>query len=286
MLLERLDMGESQMSELITCFVIQRFDGGTYDRRYRETIAPAIENGGAKPVRADEVLGTTPVIDKIESSIQRSTIAFADISEDNGNVFLELGYALALNIPLVMVCDRSKRDKLPFDVSHRPVIFYNTEAQSDFEKLADNIEKNVRAAIEERRQRKTFAPAMPESESEWERLENACLLELLDQDLRSGQSGIWYLQRQIMGDGVSERMVALAVSNLVEKSLVATSQSFDENNEPYVMITLTPEGRNYLLRSYSTLMQEEKDRIALRPSKKSPRPAASFDSDLDDDVPF
>ena len=82
---------------LKTCFVIQRFDGGIYDRRYQETFAPAIELAGAKPLRADEVLGTTPVIEKIESGLRAATVAFADVSEDNANVFLELGYALSLN---------------------------------------------------------------------------------------------------------------------------------------------------------------------------------------------
>jgi hypothetical protein len=35
---------------LKTCFVMQRFDGAVYDRRYRETFAPAIETAGAKPL--------------------------------------------------------------------------------------------------------------------------------------------------------------------------------------------------------------------------------------------
>lgn len=94
-------------------FVVQCFDGGVYDRRYRETFAPAIKDGGATPVRADETLGTKPVIEKIEAALRRTTIAFGEISDDNPNVFFELGYALALNIPTVIVCERSKRDKLP-----------------------------------------------------------------------------------------------------------------------------------------------------------------------------
>lgn len=77
---------------MATCFVMQVFDGGAYDRRYEESFAPAIKEGGAVAVRSDKLLGTKPVIEKIEGSLRSATIAFAEISEDNPNVFVELGY--------------------------------------------------------------------------------------------------------------------------------------------------------------------------------------------------
>lgn len=43
-----------------TCFVIQSFDGSVYDRRYKETIRPALIAANVEPQRADEILGLNP----------------------------------------------------------------------------------------------------------------------------------------------------------------------------------------------------------------------------------
>ena len=69
-----------------TCFVIQSFDGGKYDRRYSETIKPALIKAEVDPQRADEILGLNPVIDKIETAIESASICIAEVSEDNPNV--------------------------------------------------------------------------------------------------------------------------------------------------------------------------------------------------------
>ena len=109
-----------------TCFVIQEFDDGdTFDRRYEETISPALIAAEVAPRRADEILGLQPVINKIEDAIQQASICVAEVSTDKSNVWLELGYALAVNRPVVILCDDQKRVKLPFDIQHRPVYFIN-----------------------------------------------------------------------------------------------------------------------------------------------------------------
>ena len=118
-----------------TCFVIQAFDGGMFDRRYRETIKPALLKANVDPQRADEILGLNPVVEKIETAIESAAICIAEVSIDNPNVWLELGYALALNRPTVILCDKSMRSKLPFDIQHRPVIFYRTDSRSGYEEL-------------------------------------------------------------------------------------------------------------------------------------------------------
>jgi hypothetical protein len=39
---------------MATCFVIQPFDRGKFDRRYKDTFKPAIEAAGFEPYRVDE----------------------------------------------------------------------------------------------------------------------------------------------------------------------------------------------------------------------------------------
>jgi len=130
--------------KISTCFVIQEFDdGGMFDRRYKDVIAPAIQSANARPLRADEILGLNPIIEKIEKAIRESDICVAEVSTDNPNVWMELGYALALRKPSIIICDKGKRSKLPFDVQHRPVIFYSSESSSDFDDLKQKLKTNI-----------------------------------------------------------------------------------------------------------------------------------------------
>jgi hypothetical protein len=132
-----------------SCFVIQQFDeGGTYDKRYTETICPALVAAGVSPKRADQILGLQPIIEKIQQAIEDASICVAEVSTDNPNVWLELGYALSLNRPTVILCDKALRQKLPFDISHRPVIFYRTDSKSGYEELEEKIVINVKNELE------------------------------------------------------------------------------------------------------------------------------------------
>jgi nucleoside 2-deoxyribosyltransferase len=269
-----------------TCFVIQRFDGAVYDKRYRETFAPAIEQGGAKAIRADEVLGTRPVVEKIEAGLRSSDIAFAEISEDNPNVFLELGYALALNVPTVIVCDRAKRQRLPFDIAHRPINFYSTDALSDYENISREVRVAVSAALLESETRQTVEPiAVPGvlGEAQIDDVKSACLIALLDQTLRAPMgTTLWQIQKEVSGIGLTERMVALAIASLAAEGLIEKFDNTDQNDEPYCTFALTDLGSKYLLRSYSSLMQQERDRTA--PQQRFT--LRGTPDGLDDDVPF
>jgi hypothetical protein len=254
-----------------------------YDKRYRETFAPAIEKAGAKPIRADEVLGTRPVVEKIEEGLRSADVAFAEISEDNPNVFLELGISLALSIPTVIVCDKAKRQRLPFDIAHRPVTFYVTDAQSDYEKIAHEVEAGIAAALLE--SRRSNGPELSTADqSHVDEVKGACLIALLDQSLRSPTgSSLWEIQKEVSSAGISERMVALAIASLVDAKLVDQLHLTGDHGEEYNNYVLSESGTKYLLRSYSTLMQQERDR--LRPQSTT-RKGVAFNTDLDDDVPF
>lgn len=272
-----------------TCFVIQRFDGGTYDRRYKETFAPAIEKGGAEPVRADEVLGTRPIVTKIEQGLRAADVAFAEVSEDNPNVFLELGYALALGVPTVIACDRSKRDKLPFDIAHRPVNFYGSDSQSDWEKIGDQITKEISAALLEKRVDESFAVQSTDSRNtNVDEVRGACLIELLEQTMRSPEGAtLWELQKELSPRSISSRMVALALTSLLHDELIARHEVTGSNYDEYVSYTLSDKGQKHILRDYAALMQQEQATAELQQSfgwSKSKTPSG-YD-DLDDDIPF
>jgi len=69
-----------------TCFVIQPFDGDTFDKRFDEIFAPAIRDAGLEPYRVDRDPDVEVPIDAIETGIQSATVCLADITTDNPNV--------------------------------------------------------------------------------------------------------------------------------------------------------------------------------------------------------
>jgi len=91
------------------CFVIQPFDdGGKFDKRYEEVYKKAIDKAGIEAYRIDKDPSTRNI--EIEEKIASSKICFADITEDNPNVWYELGYAFARGKDVVMVSDSTREN--------------------------------------------------------------------------------------------------------------------------------------------------------------------------------
>ena len=72
------------------CFVIQPFDNGPFDKRYKDIFAPAIVNAGLEPYRVDRDPSVTIPIEEIQAGIESSEICLAEISIDNPNVWFSL----------------------------------------------------------------------------------------------------------------------------------------------------------------------------------------------------
>jgi hypothetical protein len=267
-----------------TCFVMQVFDGGPYDRRYEETFAPAIQTGGAVPVRADKILGTKPVIEKIEAALRDATIAFAEISGDNPNVFTELGYALDQGIPIVLVCDRAKRKSLPFDISHRPVIFYKTESQGDFEQLSRDVEGAIAAALveaNERQAKRIKQSGGIDQPGQTDDLKNRIALAILEGEIGDPEGiSAYRLLNAVSREGTSERLASLAILGLTNDAIITSSATTDRDGDAYVTYQLTDKGKSLLLGQYAEIKRAEENQ-----QRERPKPAA-FTTDLDDDVPF
>lgn len=120
-----------------TCFVIQPFSR-FYENRFDIVYSRAIESAGLIPCRSGGP-DTEDIIVYIKNSIREAHICFADITEDNPNVFYEVCYADTLGKPLIMVCNERIRNakELPTDIKGRNVLFYDGE-KIDFEPLYRN----------------------------------------------------------------------------------------------------------------------------------------------------
>lgn len=129
-----------------TVFSIMKFEKD-FDELYHEVIIPKFRQYGYSCVRADECYTSSPIIQDIIREIEDASIIIADITMDNPNVFYELGYAHALKKPTILLADKNKRDKLPFDISGFRTIFYtNTiggkrEIENILGKYIENISR-------------------------------------------------------------------------------------------------------------------------------------------------
>ena len=131
-----------------TCFVIQPFDSGKYDKRFNDIYKPALEQVGIEPYRVDQDPAVEVQIDAIENGIRDATICLADITTNNPNVWYELGFAFASGRSVIMVCSDERPDGgFPFDIQHRTVIKYSADSPSDFEKLRNDITKRAKALV-------------------------------------------------------------------------------------------------------------------------------------------
>ncbi len=130
-----------------TCFVIQPFDnGGVFDKRYDDVLVPAIIEGGLNAYRVDRDPSANILIENIEDGIRGANICLADITEDNPNVWFELGFAFASKKDVILICSE-ERTIFPFDVQHRRIITYRTGSPSDFEKLKKAIVPRIKTLL-------------------------------------------------------------------------------------------------------------------------------------------
>ncbi|MGA3942965.1 hypothetical protein ACI2VA_17110 [Ralstonia nicotianae] len=113
---------------------------------------PAIEAAGMMAYRVDQDSSATVLVEAIEKNIKRAAVCLADITEDNPNVWYELGFAYAAGRPVVMACsdERQKAGKrFPFDIQHRAIVTYKTESPRDFQSFKDNLTERLKAMLKQ-----------------------------------------------------------------------------------------------------------------------------------------
>ncbi|GIP19645.1 hypothetical protein J40TS1_52870 [Paenibacillus montaniterrae] len=129
------------------CFVIQPFDGSTFDNRYEDSLVPSIDAAGLTPYRVDRDPSVVIPIIEIETAIKNAQVVLADISLDNPNVWLELGFAIAHKKSIVLICSDIRNSRFPFDIQHRAIIKYKTDSKRDFYLLEHQITEKLRGIV-------------------------------------------------------------------------------------------------------------------------------------------
>jgi nucleoside 2-deoxyribosyltransferase len=258
------------------CFVMQPFDGSTYDSRYTDTFAPAISEAGFEPYRVDRDPQVEIPIQDIEEGIRDCTVCLAEVSTDNPNVWFELGYAIAIDKPVCLVCSDERKGKFPFDIQHRKILEYQTRSKSDFDRLQDEITKTL-SALRERGQRLQSLQQIERhtGELELQNHEVAALVVLGQGNLRGAMLS-WDIEKDMAKAGFNELATMLAVRSLLTRRMVEETQIEFQYEDPATGYRLSDLGVSWL--------QENIDKLNLRADPKPPRnstPAIDHD-----DIPF
>lgn len=124
------------MTQRPLCFVAMPFGkkptaGGTqidFDEVYRELIAPAIEEAGFEPLRADEEMTAGIIHKPMFERLILCEYAIADLTTANANVFYELGVRHAVRPCSTVLIFAKGAGQLPFDVAPLRALPYEVDA--------------------------------------------------------------------------------------------------------------------------------------------------------------
>lgn len=258
-----------------TCFVIQPFDRGKFDKRFEDTFRPAIEEAGLEPYRVDQDPRVEIPIEAIEEGIRDAAICLADITTDNPNVWYELGYAFAAGKAVIMVCsDERKEGRYPFDIQHRTVVGYETESSRDFEQLKEKIKERIQALMKKGERLRELAESDPVAPREGLSQPELAVLATLAGDVvfPDSSTSIYSLKHDVERAGFTSLGFGLGLRRLLKKGLIESTEGFDEHQgESYPAARLTQPGWDWI---------EANERM-FSLKKGSPRK-----DDFADDIPF
>ena len=245
---------------MATCFVIQPFDdGGKFDKRYADVFEPAIRDAGLEPYRVDNDPAVTIPIEDIQDGIRRSSMCLADITLDNPNVWFELGYALASDNEICLICSEERTGKYPFDVQHRTITKYRVESKSDYSRLQSTITERLKAMIE-----KSVTLARIDAQSPIKEPEGLSQHEMIVlASIAENQQGVGdsvahsILRRELERLGYNNLALNIGMGGLIEREMIAsgegTGYAFDDTEYTYIHYTILPKGMKWMARNYERL---------------------------------
>lgn len=103
-------------------------------------IREVAERLGFTVERADEIEHGDSIVDVIIDRIKTCQVLIADTTDSNPNVFYEIGYGNALDVPTVLICKEG--NSIPFDLRSRNHIIYGSIVG-----LRQRLEKRLQAMM-------------------------------------------------------------------------------------------------------------------------------------------
>ena len=230
------------------CFVIQPFDGAKYDKRFDDVFKPAIAKAGYEPYRVDRDASVSVPVQKIEEGIRTASACLVDVTENNPNVWFELGMALAFRKPVCLVCSVDRGSKYPFDIQHLAIISYKSESSRDFTELGLKITERL-SALERLRDNletiNTLPVASPSGEldSFAEGILAICASEI------SGMTGWisnYFVKNSMESAGYNSLATNIGIRRLIRMNFVQTREGYDQDGVTYDEYCITATGWDWI----------------------------------------
>ena len=271
------------------CCVFQPFDKGPHDKRYEDTVAPAIDAAELEPYRVDRDDGAVIPIDTLHEEIRNATICLADITTRNPNVMYEVGYAIASGKDVVLICSTQQPTSFPFDIQHRGVIQYALDSASDFQQLKNAITARIKALLKKQAVTQDIVAASPVKSTHGLQPSEVTALALVMANVDSSSDIVAAsrVKQDMQKAGFTPLACQLALTKLSRLRFVeAREEAADYNgNSTYIVYRMLEDGENWLL--------ENQDKLELRVSAKpyGSKPEATTkaygaEDITDDDIPF
>lgn len=125
------------------CFVLMPFSD-SLQPIYDDHIRPTVESAGLVCQRADDVVGTNAITWDIWERINRARFLIADLTNQNANVFYELGLAHAISKDVVLLTQ--SMDFVPFDLKSLRCIVYDFTPRG-VQKLQSTLKSTIDALM-------------------------------------------------------------------------------------------------------------------------------------------
>lgn len=230
-----------------TCFVIQPFDGGKFDKRFGDVFKPAIEEADLEAYRVDHDPSVTVPIEEIEKGIRDAAVCLADISLDNPNVWFELGFAIASNKPVILVCSE-ERTKFPFDVQHRTIIRYVTDSPRDFVALKQQITSRIKAVLKKEAALEAIALNGPLANAVGLSPYELVVLAVIAGSIYSPGDHIAarFVRQDVERSGFTPLAVTLGLRKLEAKGFVNSADYMEVDSETYIGYSVTNRGWDWI----------------------------------------
>ncbi|HSH71875.1 MAG TPA: hypothetical protein VK974_02340 [Methylophilaceae bacterium] len=253
---------------------MQPFDGGLFDKRYEDTFSKAILEAGLEPYRVDQDPKVSIPIQDIESGIKDSRICFAEITQDNPNVWFELGFAIASGKEVILVCSAERTTKFPFDIQHRSIIRYKVESASDFDNLRKQITTKIKAYLHREENLPKISELAKLNKVEGLDQHEIVLLAALAENLEHPEdhASAYQVKRDMERSGFTKVATTLAVKSLIQKELITYDryQDYESGGEYYTGYVFTDSGWAWVLENQSMFLLKQPVQV----------------SDSDDVIPF
>jgi hypothetical protein len=260
------------------CFVIQPFDHGPFDKRYRDVLAPAIKDAGLDPYRVDRDPATTIPIDDIEKGIRDSEICLADITTDNPNIWYEVGFSFAHDKPVVLICAKERPTDPPFDIQHRQIIFYALDSPSDFKKLGQEVTSRLKAQVKKTEAMQTIASLSPVKSTEGlSSYEITALVSIMENRL-TPDAGITPtdIRRDMRKAAYTDLATSLSLEGLQRKEMIEFGEEVADNfGNTYTVVRLTSRGLDWILNN------RDRFKLSIEDEQSQQSPEVT-----DEDIPF